>query len=163
MDIEKIHAKLITTGLIKDPHFTTKLILKWAKSPHQAVVRFANYLFFSRYCFTNANNNGDPFVWNSIMKSFSHGNDPQNALEVFILMLENGVLVDKYSFSLVLKACSRLGSVKYGMQVHGLLRKFEFGTDLFLENCLISMYIKCGCIAFGRQVFDRIMKKDSFL
>lgn len=161
MEVDQIHSKLVRTGLIKNPGFTTKLILNLAKSPYQVLVRFANYLFFSHYAFKNSDNKKDPFVWNSILKSFSHGSDPQNALELFILMLENGVLVDRYSFSLVLKACSKLGLAEFGMQIHGLLRKFEFGSDLFLENCLISMYTKCGCVAFGRQVFDRIMNKDS--
>ncbi|KAL2460795.1 Pentatricopeptide repeat-containing protein [Abeliophyllum distichum] len=77
-------------------------------------------------------------------------------------MLVNGVLVDEYSFSLVLKSCSRLHLVKQGMQIHGLLSKYEFGPDVFLQNCLICMYIKCGCIQFGRQVFDRLYHKDSF-
>lgn len=160
-EIDQIHAKLITTGLIKNSKFTAKLILKLSNSRHQALVRFANYLLFSDSAFKNSNNIRDPFVWNSVIKPISRGNVPQNALKVFILMLENGVLVDKYSFSLVLKACSRLGWVKYGMQIHGLLKKFEFGSDLFLENCLTSMYIRCGYLAFGRQAFDRIMEKDS--
>lgn len=136
-------------------------MLKLSNSPHQSLVRFANDLLFSHSALKNSHNIRDPFVWNSIIKSFSHGNVPQNAFKVFILMLENGVLVDNYSFSLVLKACSRLGLVKYGMQIHGLLKKFEFGSDLFLENCLTSMYIRCGYVALGRQVFDRIMEKDS--
>ncbi|KAL3516993.1 hypothetical protein ACH5RR_023895 [Cinchona calisaya] len=76
-------------------------------------------------------------------------------------MLERGVLVDKYSLSLVLKACSKMGLVKNGMQIHGLLRKCGFVSDLFLENCLISMYVRCGSIGNSRQVFDRMPRRDS--
>ncbi|KAK4379398.1 hypothetical protein RND71_001260 [Anisodus tanguticus] len=76
-------------------------------------------------------------------------------------MIENGVFVDEYSLSIVLKACSRMGFVKYGMQVHGLLRKLGFGSDVFLQNYLISMYVRCGCVEYGHQVFDRMSMRDS--
>lgn len=75
-------------------------------------------------------------------------------------MLESGILVDEYSFSLALNGCSKLGLVFTGMQIHGLLRKFDFGMDVFLQNCLINMYVKFGCLEFGRQVFDKILVKD---
>ncbi|KAK6121636.1 hypothetical protein DH2020_044627 [Rehmannia glutinosa] len=48
------------------------------------------------------------------------------------------------------------------MQIHSLMTKLGFVSDMFLLNCLLSMYIKCGIIQFGRQVFDRMLKKDSF-
>ncbi|XP_009629430.1 pentatricopeptide repeat-containing protein At2g45350, chloroplastic [Nicotiana tomentosiformis] len=161
MDIDQVHARLITTGLVKNPFLTTKLILKFSSSPHTPIVEFARFLFFSDNFFCSTRNQVDPFLWNVIMKSFSHGKDPYKAFEVFCLMLENGVFVDEYSLSIVLKACSRMGFVKCGMQVHGLLRKLGFGSDVFLQNCLISMYVRCGCVEYGHLVFDRMFIRDS--
>lgn len=104
----------------------------------------------------------DPFLFNAVIKSFADRNDdPKQALLVFSLMLENGVCVDKYSFSLALKACSRLGLLKEGMQIHGLLKKLDFGSELYLQNCLISLYARCGCVELARQVFDRMPNRDS--
>lgn len=96
------------------------------------------------------------------MKSFSHGDEPENAFQLFVLMLVREVLVDEYSISLVLKSCSRLSLLSRGMQIHGLMLKLGFVWDLFLQNCLISMYVKCGIVQSGRQVFDRMPRKDSF-
>ena len=101
------------------------------------------------------------FIWNAIIKSFSHKEDPREVFVIFNLMLESGVCVDKFSFSLVLKACSRLGLIKEGMQIHGLLGKMEIGSDVFLQNCLMCLYLRCGCLGIVRQLFDRMMKKDS--
>lgn len=95
------------------------------------------------------------------MKSYSHGREPKQALAMFCLMLENGVCVDKFTFSLVLKACSRVGLVKEGMQIHGLLKKMEFGLDVFLQNCVILWCLRCGFVEIARQVFDRMPKRDS--
>lgn len=96
-----------------------------------------------------------------MIKSFSHGDDPEKAFGIFSLMVENGVLVDGFSFSLVLKACSQVGFVREGMQIHGLLLKCEIGSNLFLQNCLICLYLKCGYFSSARQVFDRMLEKDS--
>ncbi|KAI3449120.1 hypothetical protein Pfo_005785 [Paulownia fortunei] len=155
MEINQIHANLITTGHIHNPSLTSKIILNFAFSQNKPSVDFARHVFFEY-------NYRDPFLWNAIIRSFSHGNEPEYALQMFVLMLVRGVLVDEYSFSLVLKSCSRLQLLSKGMQIHGLMSKFGFGSDVFLQNCLICMYIKCGIIQFGRQVFDRMLRKDSF-
>lgn len=96
-----------------------------------------------------------------MIKSYSHGDDPHKAFGIFGLMVENGILVDKFTFSLVLKACAKVGFLREGMQIHGLLMKCEIGSDLFLRNCLVCLYLKCGCFAYARQLFDRMQERDS--
>ena len=85
----------------------------------------------------------------------------RNKLVMLSLMLEYGVSFDKFSLSLVLKACSRFCLMKEGMQVHGLLRKLNVGSNLFLQNCLISLYLRCGFIGYARQLFDSMSRRDS--
>nr|GME17950.1 pentatricopeptide repeat-containing protein At2g45350, chloroplastic [Ipomoea batatas] len=134
-DVDQIHAQLVTTGLVKDASLIRKLIISLSTSPYVPVVEFARSLLFSGY--NDFEDRNDPFPWNAIIKSYSHGNCPSKAFLVFCLMLKNGIFLDEYSFSLVLKSCSRTGLVKQGMQVHGLLRKLDFGSNVILENCLI--------------------------
>eukprot|EP00257_Ricinus_communis_P023434 XP_015583420.1 pentatricopeptide repeat-containing protein At2g45350, chloroplastic [Ricinus communis] len=161
-DINQVHARMITTGFIKNTSLTTKIILSLSSSPNVALHEFARYFFFTRHAYIiGAQEKEDPFLWNAVIKTHSHGNDPKQALIIFSLMLQNGVFVDKFSVSLVLKACSRLGLVKEGMQIHGLLRKLKFGSDVFLQNCLIGLYVKCRCIDYARQVFDKMPMRDS--
>ncbi|KAJ4727131.1 Pentatricopeptide repeat-containing protein [Melia azedarach] len=160
-DVNQIHARMITTGIIRNTTLTAKVVVTFSSSPYRPLIEFARYIFFTRLAFQICTKQDDPFLWNAIIKSYSHGLDPKQALVVFCLMLENGVCVDKFSLSLVLKACSRLGLVKEGMQIHGLLRKINFGSNLFLQNCLISLYLKCGFLEFARQVFDKMPIRDS--
>ncbi|KAI3756836.1 hypothetical protein L1987_56659 [Smallanthus sonchifolius] len=159
-DINQIHARLLTTGFIKNSYLTTKLILNFASSPHTPLIQFARHIFFSQSIPRNSKTE-DPFVWNAVIKSFSHGDDPKQAVFVLGLMLENGSCVDKFTFSLVLKACSRMGLIREGMQVHGFLKKSGLGNELYLQNCLICVYVKCGCVELARQVFDRMPERDS--
>ncbi|KAH9733092.1 pentatricopeptide repeat-containing protein [Citrus sinensis] len=157
-DVNQIHARMITTGFIKNTHLTTKLVASFSSSPCTPLTEFARYIFFKYHAFREKK---DPFLWNAIIKTYSHGLDPKEALVMFCLMLDNGVSVDKFSASLVLKACSRLGLIEEGLQIHGLLRKVAFGSDLFLQNCLISLYVRCGCLEFARQLFDKMGIRDS--
>ncbi|KAK6285501.1 hypothetical protein POUND7_011680 [Theobroma cacao] len=160
-DVNQIHARLITTGFIRSLALTTKIVLAFSPSPFCPLVDFARHVFFTHHAFRSPEQEMDPFLWNAAIKSYSHGRDAKQAFVVLCLMLENGVRFDTFSLSLVLKACSRLGLMKEGMQVHGLLRKLNFGSDLFLQNCLISLYLRCGFVGYARQLFDRMCRRDS--
>uniref|UniRef100_A0A2P2QLG9 Pentatricopeptide repeat-containing protein At2g45350ic n=1 Tax=Rhizophora mucronata TaxID=61149 RepID=A0A2P2QLG9_RHIMU len=160
-EINQIHARMITTGLIKNTCLTAKIVLSLSSSPRSPLVEFARCLFFSGRAFRGGGDERDPFLWNVILKTYSHGHHPGEALSVFCLMLENGILVDKFSLSMVLNACSLVGLVKEGMQIHGLLEKLEFGSDLVMGNCLTTLYVRCRCLEFARQVFDRMLTRDS--
>nr|AKH05174.1 chlororespiratory reduction 4 [California macrophylla] len=159
--IDQIHARIITTGLITNTSLTTKIVLNFISSPHSSLVHFARYIFFSRHALQDPRELEDPFLWNAVIKSYSHGSEPVKAVTLFSDMVDNGVSVDRFSFSLVLKACSRVGLVREGMQIHGLLRKLEIGCDLYLQNCLISCYLKCGCLELAHRLFSRMEKLDS--
>ncbi|KAL8111417.1 hypothetical protein AgCh_019224 [Apium graveolens] len=153
-DINQLHARLLTTGLIKHSCFTTKLILSFTSAHYTPLIKFARYVL-------NFRTDGDPFVWNLVLKCFSHGDEPVEAVVLFCLMLEKGVFFDKFSVSLVLKACCRMGVGNEGVMIHGVLRKVGFKGELVVENCLICMYCKCGLVEFGRQVFDKMVVRDS--
>ncbi|XP_061352120.1 pentatricopeptide repeat-containing protein At2g45350, chloroplastic [Gastrolobium bilobum] len=159
--VNQIHARMITTGFIKNTSLTTRLVLSFISSPREPLFEFARYVFFKHHAFRVPSLQDDPFLWNAVIRSYSHGSDPRGALVVLCLMLENGVCLDKYSFSLVFKACSQVGLMKEGMQVHGLLCKTNLGSDVFLQNCLIGLFVRCGCVELARQLFDRMPERDS--
>ncbi|KHN35639.1 pentatricopeptide repeat-containing protein At2g45350, chloroplastic [Glycine soja] len=156
--VNQLHARMITTGFLKNPSLTAKLVLSCISSPREPLVEFARYVFFKHHAFRDFRD--DPFLWNALLRSHSHGCDPRGAIVLLCLMIENGVRVDGYSFSLVLKACARVGLVREGMQVYGLLWKMNFGSDVFLQNCLIGLFVRCGCVELARQLFDRMADRD---
>ncbi|KAF9624323.1 hypothetical protein IFM89_009231 [Coptis chinensis] len=156
--INQIHARIITTGLIRNSFLTTELIINFSSSPHQPLVDFARYIFFSQHSHKNYT---DPFLWNLIIKSFSHGNDPKQAIVLFSLMMCRGVCVDKFTYSLVLKACSRLSFLREGLQVQGFIQKSdEYRLNVFLQNSMINLFLQCGCLEFARLVFERMLERD---
>ncbi|MED6173947.1 hypothetical protein PIB30_064461 [Stylosanthes scabra] len=159
--VKQLHARITTSGLIKNTSFSTKLVLTFISSPHAPLVEFARYVFFKHHA-TQDQHGDDPFLWNAVIRSYSHGGcDPSGALVVLCFMHENGVNLDRYSFSLALKACSQGGLLKEAMQVYGLLSKTYLCSDVFLQNCLVGLFVRCGCVEFARQVFDRMPERDT--
>ncbi|KAH6767024.1 Pentatricopeptide repeat superfamily protein [Perilla frutescens var. hirtella] len=70
-------------------------------------------------------------------------------------MLVREVLLDEYSFSLVLKSCSRLSLLSRGMQIHGLMLKLGMPRkDSFSYNLMIDGYVKCGMVSLAQELFD---------
>ncbi|KAL2345474.1 hypothetical protein Fmac_006759 [Flemingia macrophylla] len=136
--VNQLHAHMIITGFIRSPSLTTSLILSFISSPHEPLIDFARSVFFKHHAFRN------PSIWNTVIRSHSHGFHPKRAPLVLRSMLENAVCLDEYSFSLALKACAKVGLVREGMLFHGLLWKMDFGEDIFLHNCLIVLFIRCS-------------------
>ncbi|KAF2566428.1 hypothetical protein F2Q68_00023982 [Brassica cretica] len=176
-DLNKLHARLITTGLIKNPDLTTRIVLAFASASSRRpfLAEFARCVFHEHHV-SSSGEVKDPFLWNAVIKSHSHGVDPIKALFLLCLMLETGVPVDKFSISLALKACSRLGYVKEGMQIHGVARQvFDRmpERDSVSYNSMIDGYVKCGLVEsaggyaqradgvdVAAKLFDEMPEKD---
>ncbi|XP_008791356.2 pentatricopeptide repeat-containing protein At2g45350, chloroplastic [Phoenix dactylifera] len=154
-DVEQLHARLITSGFLRYPSLAAGVVIRLSSSPHPASHHLARRVFFSLPIPT------DPFLWNALIKSSSHGRDPNQAVLIFALMLAAGITADEFSYSLALKGCSRASLLREGSQMHSLIRKTELSSNLYLQNSLIGFYARCGLYELARQVFDRIPQRDS--
>ncbi|XP_068651117.1 pentatricopeptide repeat-containing protein At2g45350, chloroplastic [Aristolochia californica] len=155
-DVNQIHARITTTGFIRNASLIAKIISAFSSSSRTPLVEFARYLLFSQ-----AHLHRHLILWNGVIKSCSHGQEPREAIVLFLVLLGSGVCPDRFSFSLVLKACSRLALFREGLQIHCLIEKSELGCDIFLRNCLICFYSRCGYVGIARLIFDRMPERDS--
>lgn len=97
----------------------------------------------------------DPFMCNTIMKSFLTLNDPFGALSFYYeKMVATCVEHNHYTFPLLGKVCAEIRSLREGKKTHARVVKCGFGLDLFVMNSLIHMYSACGEIWDARKVFD---------
>nr|GEX55520.1 pentatricopeptide repeat-containing protein At2g13600-like [Tanacetum cinerariifolium] len=105
----------------------------------------------------------DVVSWNSMMSGFFRNGFVEKCVEVFVLMVRSGECVpDAYSFTCVMKACGGLKDLKLALQLHGLVKKFEFLGDESVESVLVDMYIKCGVPDIAERVFLRIGNPNMF-
>ncbi|KAK6247826.1 hypothetical protein QUC31_019391 [Theobroma cacao] len=84
----------------------------------------------------------------------------KEAIGYFSLMSESINLCNKFTFSVVLKACVGLMDLDKGKEVHAVVNKLCLESDVSVGNGLIDMYCKCGNVGYARKVFERIVERD---
>ncbi|XWS34076.1 hypothetical protein CRYUN_Cryun21dG0008000 [Craigia yunnanensis] len=94
-------------------------------------------------------------MYNCILRGYSIGNDPKQAFSIFNnLRAKNGILLDKFSFITILKACSRELSVFNGQTIHGLALRTGHLFFINVKNTLLHFYSVGGRIIYAHKLFD---------
>ncbi|CAL5206504.1 unnamed protein product [Lathyrus oleraceus] len=86
----------------------------------------------------------------------------QKAFMLFEELLSDGVSqkLDFFVFPVVLNICCGLGDLKLGRQLHGMVLKLGFVTNVYVGNALIDMYGKCGGLGEAKKVLEGMPRKD---
>ncbi|KAK7838773.1 pentatricopeptide repeat-containing protein [Quercus suber] len=74
-------------------------------------------------------------------------NSPPGTKIRVVKNLQDGNCVnDPFSFTCTMKACGSLAYKKLALQLHGLVEKFDFGSNVYMaiQNSIMDMYIKSG-------------------
>lgn len=99
-------------------------------------------------------------LWNSIIRAnVTHG-FCRESLQLYGEMRNFGVLGDGFTFPLVLRASSNLGSLNLCKRLHCHVVQFGFQNHVHVVNELIGMYAKLGRMDDARKVFDKIRVKS---
>ncbi|KAL5553912.1 hypothetical protein UlMin_041313 [Ulmus minor] len=78
-------------------------------------------------------------------------------LDVFKQMMEClGEKPNVVTFVSVLSACASLGHLHFGLQVHGVIEKFDFRIDTMVGTTLVDMYSKCRDWQRAYDVFEEL-------
>ncbi|MCO5577877.1 hypothetical protein L7F22_031712 [Adiantum nelumboides] len=88
---------------------------------------------------------------------FGRGNE---ALQLYLQMLQQGMKPDNVIFTLVLNACANVARAKQGMLVHDQFIESGFKPDSQFENSLIDMYAKCGRLEDACHTFLTTRHRD---
>lgn len=67
---------------------------------------------------------------------------------------------NNFTFSVVLKACVGLLDIAKGKEVHSMISKLGFESDVSVANALIDMYYKCGSLRSAHSLFDNMFITD---
>ncbi|KAH9310397.1 hypothetical protein KI387_025432 [Taxus chinensis] len=81
---------------------------------------------------------------------------------VQILLTTNKPPVDSYTYVQLLQTCISKKALSQGEKIHSHISQtgFQLATHKLLQNTIISMYDKCGCLVDARQVFDQMTERD---
>ena len=98
--------------------------------------------------------------WNVMIGGYVQHNRGKDAMQLFHQMRQEHVQLDKITYLNILKACASPLSLKWGREVHVLIRRDGVESDIRVGTALIQMYAKCGSIEEARQVFDNLTNRN---
>ncbi|KAL3838166.1 hypothetical protein ACJIZ3_022757 [Penstemon smallii] len=99
-------------------------------------------------------------AWNVMIAVFANNSMPSDAIDLYSQMEACGVKPDAITIASVLPACGDLCALSLGKRVHEYVHMKGLCPNLTIENALIDMYAKCGCLQEARKVFDGMKFKD---
>ncbi|CAA7032189.1 unnamed protein product [Microthlaspi erraticum] len=103
----------------------------------------------------------DVVSWTSVISGLVHNFQNEKALNAFKQMLAHGLYPNSATITTLLPACTTLGNVKHGKEIHGYSVVTGLEDQGFVRSALLDMYGKCGFISEAMILFCRIQKKTT--
>ncbi|KAL3505934.1 hypothetical protein ACH5RR_031316 [Cinchona calisaya] len=104
--------------------------------------------------------NPEPHLYNKLLRQLSRSKNTEMALLVLQVLLNKGLVIDRFSFPPLFKAAAKASALFEGKTVHGLGLKLGFCSDPFVQTALVGMYASCNKIQEARVVFDKMSHRD---
>ncbi|KAF5746594.1 hypothetical protein HS088_TW06G00765 [Tripterygium wilfordii] len=101
---------------------------------------------------------------NSLMTSLMHCGIVEDVIELFGLMVDEGIGLSEVTFSTTLKALSMCASPSlHSCQLlHSCAIKFGFESDVAVSCSLIDAYSRCGHVELSLEIFERLPSPNVF-
>nr|XP_043630184.1 pentatricopeptide repeat-containing protein At5g16860 [Erigeron canadensis] len=120
----------------------------------------------ARKCFDSvAPINRNVVTWTAMIGGYSQHGDANDALKLFSDMFKQNkpTMPNAFTISCALMACARLAALRPGKQIHAhvLRNRYAKSDVLFVENCLIDMYVKSGDVDVARVVFNNMKQTNA--
>ena len=106
---------------------------------------------------------GIMFVYNSMIACYCQNFYVENAIRLYLQMRNWVINATDTTMTSILHAARMVSNVQFGRQVHGLIIKLGFLTNLFVLSSLIEVYSKNGFINEARYVFDQTIERNNVL
>jgi len=98
--------------------------------------------------------------WNVMIAVYVNNSMAAEAIDLYSQMAANDMDPDGVTVTSILPACGDLSALSLGREIHKYVDRKSFLPNLSVENALIDMYAKCGCLEEARGVFDTMWIRD---
>ncbi|GMN44481.1 hypothetical protein TIFTF001_013672 [Ficus carica] len=98
--------------------------------------------------------------WNVMIAVYVNNSMPSEAVDQFLHMEACEIEPDAVTIASILPACGDLSALLLGRRLHQYVERKKLLPNLLLENALMDMYAKCGCLQDARKVFDSMEFRD---
>lgn len=98
----------------------------------------------------------DLVMWNVMISCYALNYLPQEACAIFNLMGLEGVKGDGFTYSSLVSSCVASECYDFGRQIHSLILKQSFDSDVLVATALMNIYAKHENITDALLVFDKM-------
>ncbi|GAB2212908.1 hypothetical protein Drorol1_Dr00020912 [Drosera rotundifolia] len=98
--------------------------------------------------------------WNVMIAVYVNNSMSAAAVNLYSQMEARGMEPDAITIASTLPACGDLSALTLGRQMHKYVERRRLRSNLSLENALLNMYAKCGCLREAKKVFDSMKSRD---
>jgi pentatricopeptide repeat protein len=103
----------------------------------------------------------DVVSWTTMVCGYVHGRQFTAAFKFFEEMKTAEIVASEMAMVSLLFACSQLGALDKGREIHSYIEEKNVRKDVCLESALVDMYAKCGCIDIAAEIFSKMKHKQS--
>ncbi|KAI0522438.1 hypothetical protein KFK09_004817 [Dendrobium nobile] len=104
----------------------------------------------------------DIISWTVMIDGYMKANRFKEVLEIFREMQAVSVRPDEFTMVSVLTACANLGALVVGEWIRVYMERYKVNMDIFVNNAMIDLYCKCGCVENAFNIFEKMLKRDKF-
>ncbi|KAI5679955.1 hypothetical protein M9H77_01182 [Catharanthus roseus] len=148
--IFEVHALMILSGLFSYGTSTAQLVSSYARVGE---IEFARKVF-DKLPKRRVN------VWNAMIVAYSRNDSPSEVINVYKQMRCEGVKPDSSSFTVSIKACTRLLDFEMGEEIWKTAVECGYGNDIFVGSSVLNMYSKCGKMDEAMGLFEKMPRRD---
>eukprot|EP01018_Ginkgo_biloba_P032595 Gb_24515 [translate_table: standard] len=98
--------------------------------------------------------------WTAMIGGYAQNQQGEQALKLFSAMQRAQLKCNQFTFASVISAVTSLESLEQGKKVHACVIKTGYEFDVCVGSALLTMYVKCGTIEDGRQLFDEMPRRN---
>lgn len=98
--------------------------------------------------------------YNALISGYTLNSKFYDGVALFCQMREAGMWVNEVTILGLLPVCMLPLHLGLGMCLHGFSVKFGLEAYLSVQNCLLTMYVKCGAIDYARKLFNWMPEKS---
>ncbi|CAN8299967.1 unnamed protein product [Cochlearia groenlandica] len=148
--LKQIHASVVVNGLMYNLSVVGELVYSASLSVPGAL-KYAHKLF-------DVIPKPDVSLCNHVLRGSAQSLKPEKTVSLYREMERRGVLPDRYTYTFVLKACSKLEWRSHGFAIHGKVLRHGFVSNEYVKNALILFHANCGDVRIASQLFDESAK-----
>ncbi|KAJ0097328.1 hypothetical protein Patl1_28835 [Pistacia atlantica] len=149
--IKQIHAQIIIQCLTNE-NLTVGKLISFCAISNNGNLEYAQLVFDQ---ITEPNK----FMYNSLIRGYSTSDNPIKAILLYREMINRCLSPNEFTLPFVLKACASESAYCVAAVVHGHGVKLGIGSQVYVQNALINVYVVCGLILCARKVFDEISER----